>query len=62
MRVRDLDRALDFYRMLGFSLLHRATADNVAIICHNNGVELNLIFDANAGEPGTNLSMDVVLA
>lgn len=59
IRVRDLDRALDFYRVLGFDLLHRATGDDVAIIRNGNGVELNLIFNANAGEPGTNLLMDV---
>jgi len=59
IRVRNLDRALAFYRVLGFSLLHRATGDDVAIIRNDNGVELNLIFNANAGEPGTNLLMDV---
>jgi lactoylglutathione lyase len=59
IRVRDLDRALAFYRVLGFSLLHRATGDDVAIVRNDNGVELNLIFNANAGEPGTNLLMDV---
>ena len=59
IRVRDLDRALKFYRVLGFSLLHRATGDDVAIIRNDNGVELNLIFNAKAGDPGTNILMDV---
>lgn len=59
IRVRDLDRALRFYRVLGFDLLHRAGGDDVAIIRNGNGVELNLIFNANAGEPGTNMLMDV---
>jgi lactoylglutathione lyase len=58
IRVRDLDRALNFYRILGFELLHRATGDAVAIIRNENGVELNLIFNANAGEPNTNVLMD----
>ena len=31
IRVRDLDRALQFYRVLGFNLLHRAEGDDVAI-------------------------------
>ena len=48
IRVRDLDRALNFYRALGFNLLHRATGDDVAIARNDNGVELNLIFNANA--------------
>jgi lactoylglutathione lyase len=59
IRVRDLDRALQFYRVLGFSLLHRAKDDDVAIVRNENGVEINLIFNANAGEPGTNILMDV---
>jgi lactoylglutathione lyase len=59
IRVRDIDRALDFYRVLGFSLLHRAANDDVAIIRNENGVELNLIFNANAGDPAANVLMDV---
>ena len=59
IRVRDLDSALGFYRVLGFDLLQRATGDDVAIIRNGAGVELNLIFNANAGEPGTNVLMDV---
>jgi catechol 2,3-dioxygenase-like lactoylglutathione lyase family enzyme len=59
VRVRDLDRALNFYRVLGFNLLHRAASDDVAIVRNENGVELNLIFNANAGEPDTNVLMDV---
>jgi lactoylglutathione lyase len=59
IRVRDLDRSLSFYRILGFDLLHRAEGDDVAIVRNENGVELNLIFNANAGEPDTNVLMDV---
>lgn len=59
IRVRDLDRALRFYRVLGFALLHRAEGDDVAIARNDNGVELNLIFNANAGDPAANILMDV---
>jgi lactoylglutathione lyase len=59
IRVRELDRALQFYRLLGFDLSHRAEGDDVAIVRNENGVELNLIFNANAGEPSTNVLMDV---
>ena len=59
IRVRDLERALAFYGVLGFQLSHRATGDDVAIIRNPQGVELNLIFNANAGELGVNLLMDV---
>jgi lactoylglutathione lyase len=58
IRVRDLDRALQFYRLLGFNLEHRAKGDDVAIVRNESGVELNLIFNANAGEPNTNVLMD----
>ena len=58
IRVRDLHRALNFYRALGFSLLHRAEDDDVAIIRNENSVELNLIFNANAGDPVANVLMD----
>jgi lactoylglutathione lyase len=57
--VRNLDRALQFYRILGFNLLHRAKGDDVAVIRNEGSVELNLIFNADAGEPNTNVLMDV---
>ena len=44
IRVRDLERALAFYRVLGFALVHRATGDDVAILRNEQGVELNLLF------------------
>jgi lactoylglutathione lyase len=59
IRVRDLERALGFYRVLGFELAHRAKGDDVAIVRNANGVELNLIFNANAGDPDANILMDV---
>jgi lactoylglutathione lyase len=59
IRVRDLDRVLNFYRVLVFDLLRRAEGDDIAIVKNENVVELKLIFNANAGEPGTNVLMDV---
>jgi lactoylglutathione lyase len=59
VRVRSLDRALAFYRVLGFALAHRAKDDDVAIIHNEHGVELNLVFNANAGDPAANILMDV---
>jgi lactoylglutathione lyase len=58
IRVRDLDRALAFYRMLGFELSRRAQGDDVAIIRSPQGIEINLIFNANTGDPATNILMD----
>jgi len=59
IRVRDLDRALAFYGALGFALVRRAEDDDVAIIRNEQGVELNLVFNANAGDPAANILMDV---
>jgi len=59
IRVRDLERALAFYRVLGFALSHRAKGDDVAIVKNPGGVEINLIFNANAGAPAENILMDV---
>lgn len=59
VRVRDLDRALAFYRVLGFDLVRRAKGDDVAIVRNEQGVELNLVFNANAGDPSANILMDV---
>lgn len=59
VRVRDLDRALGFYRVLGFDLMRRAENDDVAIVRNERGVELNLVFNADAGDPAANVLMDV---
>lgn len=59
VRVRDLDQALAFYRVLGFELRHKVSFDAVAIIKNEAGVEINLIYNANAGDEGKNILMDV---
>jgi lactoylglutathione lyase len=59
IRVRALDRALAFYEVLGFSLSQQATGDDVAFIRNPQGVEINLIFNANSGDPARNILMDV---
>lgn len=57
IRVRELDRALAFYQVLGFELRHKVDFDDVAIIRNRNGVEINLILNAKRDEP--NILMDV---
>jgi lactoylglutathione lyase len=59
IRVRDLERAMKFYAMLGFSLHARAADDAVAIIRNEHDVEINLIYNANADAGGKNILMDV---
>jgi len=59
IRVRDLDRAMSFYGVLGFELHHKAVNDAVAIVKNEVGVEINLIYNANAGDAEKNVLMDV---
>jgi lactoylglutathione lyase len=59
VRVRDLERAMKFYAMLGFRLEHRAANDAVAVVRNAHGVELNLVYNASADSGGRNILMDV---
>jgi lactoylglutathione lyase len=59
LRVRDADRAIAFYKILGFEVLHRSQIDAVVIIRNAQDVELNLIVNANDDHPETNILMDV---
>ena len=59
IRVRDLERAMRFYAVLGFTLHARATDDAVAIIRNEHDVEINLIYNASADAGGKNILMDV---
>jgi len=59
VRVRDLERALAFYELLGFTLQWKAGNDAVAVIRNVHDVEINLVYNANAGVPDRNILMDV---
>jgi lactoylglutathione lyase len=59
IRVHDLGRALRFYELLGFELtLGPFEAEKVAILKHECGLEINLIFNAQGAE-AANVLMDV---
>ncbi len=59
IRVADPHRALDFYRTLGFELEREVAFDAVLIIRNPQGVEINLIVNANDDHGGRNVLMDV---
>ena len=59
IRVADVDRALNFYKILGFELHDKATNDDVVIIRTKYDVEINLIYNANNDNDGKNILMDV---
>ena len=59
IRVSDTERAMAFYRMLGFELLYDVPFDAVVIIRNASDVEINLITNANNPNDGKNILMDV---
>ena len=59
IRVRDLERAMKFYAVLGFVLHAKAANDAVAVIRNSHDVEINLVYNANADAGGKNILMDV---
>lgn len=58
IRVAERERALAFYRLLGFEQTAHYPAGHVTIVRNRAGVELNLIDNANASA-GTNVLLDV---
>ena len=50
---------MQFYRLLGFKLEHKAANDAVAVVRNAHGVELNLVYNANADRDGKNVLMDI---
>ena len=58
IRVSDPDRAMGFYRTLGFALAERVTHDAVIIIRNPQGIEINLIVNANDDNGNRNILMD----
>src|SRR5579885_3450056 len=59
IRVTDKARALGFYRVLGFELIHEVDFDAVVIIKNPAGVEINLIVNGIDRTGGKNILMDV---
>jgi len=59
IRVKDPDRALRFYKMLGFEVVTKVEFDPVIIIRNATGVEINLVVNAESKHDGQNILMDV---
>ncbi len=58
VRVANADRAIAFYALFRFEVIGRAEGGSVVIIRNGDGVELNLIVNANSTNGGKNILMD----
>lgn len=58
IRVADAERAIAFYEIFGFEVLHRSSIDKVVIIRNADDVEMNLIVNANTTNDQRNILMD----
>ncbi len=59
IRVTDANRAVDFYRALGFEVILEVDFDAVIIMKNASGVEINLIVNGVGPIDGKNILMDV---
>lgn len=59
IRVADSDRALAFYKILGFEVIKVVEFDPVIIIRNKVDVEINLIINTNDQNDDKNILMDV---
>ncbi len=59
IRVADEDRAVAFYRHLGFEFVWKSEEHPVVVLRNPTGIEINLIVNANDGNDGRNVLMDV---
>jgi len=59
IRVTDEKRAVDFYQRFGFRLVYRDAHDPVVVLKNDQGVELNLVVNAQQPFDGKNRLMDI---
>src|SRR5688572_21391229 len=59
IRVTDEKRAVDFYQRFGFRLVYRDGHDPVVVLKNDQGVELNLVVNAQQPFDGKNRLMDI---
>ena len=58
IRVSERERALDFYRKLGFELVWSGGPEPVAIIRNSAGIEINLIVNGARDPANQNVLLD----
>jgi lactoylglutathione lyase len=58
-RVVDVDRTIRFYENLGFAVIRRDVSEQVFVVKHPSGLELNFLNNATEGVSKDNVLMDV---
>lgn len=59
VRIAELDRAMEFYKILGFEFHFEATNDAVVIVKNKHDVEINFVINSNNNNEDKNILMDV---
>lgn len=59
IRVAQFTRSVEFYNRLGFGVTRNDTHEQVAVLQHPSGLELNLILNGEADTGGKNILMDM---
>ncbi len=59
IRVMDIDRSVVFYKRLGFRLTREDYRENVFVMKHASGIEINLLVSGDNDNAGKNILMDV---
>lgn len=59
IRVAQFTRSIEFYNRLGFGVSHNDTHEQVVVLQHPSGIELNLIVNAEGDTGGKNILMDM---
>lgn len=59
IRVAQFTRSIEFYSRLGFGVSHNDTLEQVVVLTHPSGIELNLIVNAESDTGGKNILMDM---
>ncbi|NEQ53384.1 MAG: VOC family protein [Leptolyngbya sp. SIO3F4] len=58
IRVVNADRAMEFYQALGFNIIRRDEKEQVFVVKHPSGIEINLIATGDHGQAQQNILMD----
>lgn len=59
IRVMSLGKAINFYEKLGFAVTRRDRDEQVVVLKHPSGIEINLLDSGNDANQNKNILMDV---